>query len=49
MVGLEFLTVEDREACRAFAESMKGTTIQSIKEMPDNVRRRVLDNMSPLQ
>ena len=48
LVGLEFLTLEDRDACRAFAESMKGTTIQSIKEMPDNVRRRVLDNMSPM-
>ncbi len=49
MVGLEFLSVEDREACREFAESMKGTTIQSIKEMPDRVRRRVLDNMSPME
>lgn len=49
LVGLEFLSLEDRDACRAFAETMKGTTIQSIKEMPDRVRRRVLDNMSPME
>ncbi|MDO5472375.1 MAG: pyridoxal-phosphate dependent enzyme [Akkermansia sp.] len=49
MVGLEFLTLEDRDACREFAESLKGTSIQSIKELPDSVRRRVLDNMSPTE
>ena len=47
MVGLEFQTREDRDACRALAEQMQGTTIQRIHEMPDEVRRRVLDNMSP--
>ena len=49
---VENKTLKDMRASneyhRAFAESMKGTTIQSIKEMPDNVRRRVLDNMSPM-
>lgn len=49
MVGLEFLSVEERDACRCFVETLKGTTIQSIKELPDSVRRRVLDNMSPLK
>lgn len=49
MVGLEFLSVEERDACRSFVETLKGTTIQSIKELPDSVRRRVLDNMSPLK
>jgi threonine dehydratase len=47
MVGLEFQTREDRDACRALAEQMQGTTIQRIHEMPDHVRRRVLDSMSP--
>lgn len=47
MVGLEFQTREDRDTCRALAEQMQGTTIQRIHEMPDHVRRRVLDSMSP--
>ena len=47
MVGLEFQTVEDRDACRVRAEQMQGTTIQRIHEMPDDVRRRVLASMSP--
>ena len=49
MVGLEFQTVADRDACRKLAEQMQGTTIQSIHEMPDDVRRRVLASMSPIQ
>jgi threonine dehydratase len=47
MVGLEFQTKEDRDTCRRLAEQMQGTTIQRIHEMPDDVRRRVLDSMSP--
>ena len=48
LVGLEFETVEDREACRAAASELLGTTIQGIHELPDEVRRRVLDRMSPM-
>lgn len=48
LVGLEFETREDREACRALADTLKGTTIQSIHELKDDVRRRVLDKMSPI-
>ena len=48
LVGLEFETVEDREACRAAAAELLGTTIQGIHELPDEVRRRVLDRMSPM-
>lgn len=48
MVGLEFQTKEDRDTCRRIAENMQGTTIQRIHEMPDDVRRRVLDSMSPV-
>lgn len=47
LVGLEFESLEDREACRLQAERMKGTTIQSLHELPDEVRHRVLDRMSP--
>ena len=47
MVGLEFQSKEDRDICRKLAEQMRGTTIQRIHEMPDEVRRRVLDYMSP--
>ena len=47
MVGLEFESREDREACRALAQSLTGTTIQGIHELSDTVRRRVLDAMSP--
>lgn len=49
MVGLEFATREDRDACRAKANTMKGTTIQSIHELPREVRHRVLDSMSPAE
>ena len=48
LVGLEFETVEDRDACRAAAAELLGTTIQGIHELPDEVRRRVLDRMSPM-
>lgn len=48
LVGFEFETREDREACRAKAETLKGTTIQSIHELNNDVRHRVLDKMSPL-
>lgn len=48
MVGLEFSTKEDRDACRRRAEAMRGTTIQGIHELPDSVRHRVLDQMSPI-
>jgi threonine dehydratase len=47
MVGLEFQSKEERDICRKLAEQMRGTTIQRIHEMPDEVRRRVLDSMSP--
>ncbi len=47
LVGLEFATREDRDICRARAEQMKGTTIQRIHELKDDVRRRVLGRMSP--
>ncbi len=47
LVGLEFESRADRDACRARAEEMKGTTIQSIHELRDDVRHRVLDRMSP--
>lgn len=49
LVGLEFSTVADRDACRARAEELKGTTIQHIHELSDSVRRRVLDQMSPVK
>ncbi len=47
LVGLEFATRDDRDACRRLAESLSGTTIQKIHELTDDVRRRVLDQMSP--
>lgn len=47
LVGLEFASREDRDACRKLAEEMSGTTIQKIHELSDPVRRRVLDQMSP--
>lgn len=47
LVGLEFATREDRDACRALAESLKGKAIQSIHELSTKVRHRVLDRMSP--
>ena len=47
LVGLEFASREDRDICRARAEQMKGTTIQRIHELSDDVRRRVLGRMSP--
>ena len=49
MVGLEFDSVADRDACRADVAKLIGTTIQSIQDLPDTVRRRVLDSMSPLE
>ena len=35
-------------ACHAEATRLLGTTIQGIHELPDEVRRRVLDRMSPM-
>lgn len=49
LVGLEFASREDRDACRALANTLRGTTIQSIHELPDDVRHRVLDRMSPAE
>lgn len=48
LVGMEFDSVEDRDSCRESARSLLGTTIQGIHELPDDVRRRVLDRMSPM-
>ncbi len=48
LVGLDFDSLEDRDACRARAEQLKGTTIQGLHDLPDSVRRRVLGQMSPL-
>lgn len=47
LVGLEFDSREDRDACRKLAEGLRGTTIQGIHELSDSVRHRVLDRMSP--
>lgn len=47
LVGLEFESREDRELCRKHAAEMIGTTIQNIHELSDEVRRRVLNTMSP--
>jgi threonine dehydratase len=47
LVGLEFETVADRDACREKAMQLLGTTIQGLHELPDEVRHRVLDRMSP--
>lgn len=47
LVGLEFASREDRDACRSRAEQMMGATIQRIHELSDDVRRRVLGRMSP--
>ncbi len=47
MVGLDFATPEDRTACRQVVEKLKGTTIQNITDLPVDVRRRVLNRMSP--
>ena len=49
LVGMEFETLQDREACHAEATRLLGTTIQGIHELPDVVRRRVLDRMSPME
>ncbi len=48
LVGLDFDSLEDRDACRARAEQLKGTTIQGLHDLPNSVRRRVLGQMSPL-
>ena len=48
LVGMEFESVADRDACRDAAAKLLGTTIQGIHELPDEVRRRVLDRMSPM-
>ena len=48
LVGLEFETVADRDACREKAAALRGTTIQGLHELPDEVRHRVLDRMSPM-
>lgn len=47
LVGLEFETVADRDACREKTAALRGTTIQALHELPDDVRHRVLDRMSP--
>ena len=47
LVGLEFETVADRDACREKAMLLLGSTIQGLHELPDEVRHRVLDRMSP--
>lgn len=46
LMGLEFESREIRDACRLHAAELIGTTIQSIRELPDDVRRRVLGQMS---
>ncbi len=46
LVGMEFATKEDRDACRARADQLRGTTIQSIHDLSDAVRHRVLGQMS---
>ena len=48
LVGMEFESVADRDACREAASKLLGTPIQGIHELPDEVRRRVLDRMSPM-
>ncbi len=48
LVGLEFDSKADRDACRARANELKGTTIQGLHDLSDSVRRRVLGRMSPL-
>ncbi len=48
LVGLEFETVADRDVCREKAAALRGTTIQGLHELPDEVRHRVLDRMSPM-
>lgn len=48
LVGLEFESVEDRRVCRVRAQSLLGTTIQGLHDLSDDVRRRVLGQMSPL-
>jgi len=46
LMGLEFETREDRDACRLHASQLIGKTIQGIHELPDDVHRRVLGQMS---
>lgn len=48
LVGMEFETLEDRDTCREKAMQLLGTTIQGLHELPDEVRHRVLDRMSPM-
>ncbi len=45
-VVLEFDSTADRDACRARAEKLKGTTIQGLHDLSPSVRRRVLGQMS---
>lgn len=47
LVGMEFDTKEDRDMCREKAKQLLGTTIQGLHELPDDVRHRVLDIVSP--
>ncbi len=47
LVGLEFDSKADRDACRVRAEQMRGTTIQGLHNLSTPVRRRVLGRMSP--
>lgn len=47
LVGMEFDTKEDRDMCREKAKQLLGTTIQGLHELPNDVRHRVLDIVSP--
>ncbi len=47
LVGLEFASKADRDACRERANALRGTTIQGLHDLSDSVRRRVLGQMSP--
>lgn len=47
LVGMEFETKEDRDMCREKAKQLLGTTIQGLHELPNDVRHRVLDLVSP--
>ncbi len=47
LVGLEFDSKADRDACRLRAEELRGTTIQGLHNLSTPVRRRILGRMSP--
>ncbi len=48
LVGLEFDSREDRDACRERAEQLRGTTIQGLHDLSTSVRHRILGHMSPI-